>query len=501
MNPLQLPTDYIENHQPTYHLDSSYASSDIIHQPDVYTVADYLLKSAQRTTIIDIGCGNGRKLRAVQASHHIGVDFGENIDWCRAQHTDWGEWIEVDLSDPGCQNIAKLADHSSVLVCADVVEHLVDPIPLVDLLADAYRRGAIVLTSTPDRIRVRGSLHRGPPTNPSHVREWALDEYRRFLTARGLPSVYAGYTLNNNIDRELKTIITIHDPLIDQATTTMSSATNPVAIVAAYNEVDIAEAVVVDLIDQGCDVVFIDNWSTDGTFELLRLLVGRFPSRIILERFPADGPPSYYEWQAILRHKEEIALQYPGRWIMHADADEIRRSPFNSTKLREALETARRYGCNRINSTVIDFRPTNIDQSATDFRQLKYFEYGRRPGHFVQWKTWLQGTQRVDLASCGGHPVRFAGMVDFPYKLLVKHYPIRSQSHGLKKIIEERQSRWSPYERQQLGWHTQYDRFNQNSKFIWDKNQLNLWDDSLFWAEHGLNVITDLIERSSASKQ
>lgn len=225
MTPFHLPIDYIENHSPSYHADASLAASDVIYQPEVYAVADWLMKAKQRSAVIDIGCGNARKLHAVQAGRHIGVDFGDNIDWCRAHYPNWGEWVETDLAQRDCIQIADLVNEKCMVVCADVIEHLVDPSALVELLAETCRRGAIVITSTPDRVRVRGVDHRGPPGNPSHVREWALDEYTSFLASRGLPAVYAGYTINNNIKRERKTIITIHDRIIDRAIETMSPST------------------------------------------------------------------------------------------------------------------------------------------------------------------------------------------------------------------------------------------------------------------------------------
>ena len=45
----------------------------------------------------------------------------------------------------------------------------------------------------------------------------------------------------------------------------MSSDFSVVAIIAAYNEADIIEHVVRDLIDQGIHVYFLDDGSTDRT--------------------------------------------------------------------------------------------------------------------------------------------------------------------------------------------------------------------------------------------
>ncbi len=396
----------------------------------MYYAAEYFLQSTGRTTIIDVGCGSGRKLKSVKAARHIGVDFGSNIQCCREHWGTWGEWIEADLSNEECLSLAHLADEQTVVVCADVIEHLLRPDHLVALLAAFYRRGAIVITSTPDRVRVRGTEHNGPPPNPSHIREWGLEEYVEFLSDNSLPSVYSGYTINNNIDRKLKTIVTVHDFAIDNARIGARAGAHerPVAILSAYNEEDVIEEVIADLLNQGCDVVAIDNWSTDHTWKILSELAARRESRLQVERFPSEGPNAYYEWRQILRRKTIIAHNFPGRWVIHTDADEVRRSPFSDLTLAEALHVAARAGANRVNFNLVNFRPVDERpfRSGTLLTEFSYFEYGTRPGHFKQAKAWLQGDDTVDLASSGGHSASFQEPVDFPYKLLLRHYPIRS---------------------------------------------------------------------------
>lgn len=384
----------------------------------------------------------------------------------------------------------------TVVVCADVIEHLADPRPLLGLLADCRHRGALVITSTPDRVRVRGADHKGPPTNPSHVREWALDEYVALLADHDLPCTYAGYTINNTAHRELKTIVTIHDGSVERARTSPDAAPPPVAILAAYNEADVIQEVAEDLLAQGCDLVLIDNWSDDGTWEAMSALSQRHPARVRTERFPADGPAFHYEWRDILRRKEEIAASFPGRWILHTDADEVRRSPFAGTNLAEGLAIAQRCRANRVGFNLVNLRPVDDRPfvPGTLAHHFGHFEFGSRPGHFVQAKAWLQGTHRVDLASSGGHMADFPGARDFPYKFLLQHYPIRSREHGRRKVLVERRGRWSPYERETLKWHSQYDGFSSDSPFTWSADGLHRFDES-FFREHGLLIMTDILEK------
>jgi hypothetical protein len=314
---------------------------------------------------------------------------------------------------------------------------------------------------------------------------------------RGLPAVYVGYTPDDDSKGEVKTIVTLHDAGIDRGHDNAAQE-RPIAILSTYNEVDVIDEVGEDIIDQGCDLIAIDNWSTDGTWDVLSALASRRRSRVRIERFPAEGPVPHYEWRQILRRKEVIAREFSGRWVIHTDADELRRSPFPDLTLADGLRIAQRSGANRVNFNLINFRPTDERpfRTGTLKSHFSHFEYGTRPGHFKQGKAWLQGVETVDLVTSGGHSASFAGAVDFRYKFLLQHYPIRSAEHGRRKILRERQSRWSPEERA-IGWHIQYDNFSEASSFLWAQEELYEFG-PCFWLEHGLPIMTDIAEQRSA---
>jgi hypothetical protein len=490
MQNLHLPQDYVAREEPKYFDDSQFADGDLIYQPEVYEAADYLSRTTGRSKIIDFGCGCARKLQSVTGAHHIGVDFGPNIEACKARFPEWGEWIEADFSSPQCREMEGLADEQSIVICSDVIEHLVDPTYLSALLKACFDRGAIVLTSTPDRVRLWGSEHKGPPPNPAHIREWALDEYVGFLGEQGLPTFWAGYTYNNNIDRRPVTILTIHDP---GTTGSTSQMVRPLAILSAFNEEDVIGEVVDDWIEQGCDVYVLDNWSTDSTYAIASALCDKHADRVTLERFPAEAT-AIYQWEKILRRKEEIASGWPGRWIIHTDADEIRRAPGPYLTMAAGLAMAEAYGSNRISFNLINHRPLSAEpfSPGTLRSAFQHFEFGTLPGHFVQTKAWMQGKARVDLAESAGHTVQFDGARNFPYKFLLKHYPIRSQEHGQLKILAQRRQRWAPEERAR-GWHVQYDHIDDSTSFVWDARALHA-EGPNFWADYGYSIMTDALQ-------
>ena len=490
MSQFFLPNNYVSCAEPTYFIDTP---SDTTWQPEVHDAVRYLLAATGRSIIVDVGCGNGDKLCGLQG-RRIGIDFGANLQACRERHAGEADWIEANL---GTANIIAAMPScdlaNAVVVCSDVIEHLLDPTRLLEALSEFARRGAIVITSTPDRVRVRGTDHMGPPSNPSHVREWTMTEYAQMLTASGLDPTFFGYTLNNSADRLPNTIVSISDARMHHPAPKVFSA-RPLAIIAAYNELDILPEVLDDWLLQGCDVHVIDNWSDDGSWETVNSLARRSPARITIERFPAGGPLPHYEWRKLLARKEEIAWRHQGRWIIHTDADEMRRAPFPWMTMADAFDFATGASCNRIDFTVINFRPTEIDaDEASPTRRMTRYRFGTRPGHFNQRKAWFQGRERVDLVSSGGHTAGFHGARDFPYKFLLKHYPIRSHEHGRKKVLIERHDRWSPTEKVELGWHVQYDAFNQSSNFLWTAAETDQWNERSFWQDNGLVVMTDLV--------
>jgi 2-polyprenyl-3-methyl-5-hydroxy-6-metoxy-1,4-benzoquinol methylase len=175
-----LTRGYTQRVPPEYFKDTD--DSGITWQPDVYPETLVLASEHNRTAIIDLGCGRAGKLMTLREQNPdldiIGVDFGPNIDWCR-EHLPAGRWLDANLEstttlplDPGL--VAR-----SVVVCSDVLEHLVDPRPVMWLICWLLDHGAAcAVLSTPARDKRGGAKHLGPPFNPSHVREWTQMEFR-----------------------------------------------------------------------------------------------------------------------------------------------------------------------------------------------------------------------------------------------------------------------------------------------------------------------------------
>jgi hypothetical protein len=245
------------------------------------------------------------------------------------------------------------------------------------------------------------------------------------------------------------------------------------ASVSADNEEDIIESTIRHLNSNGVGVYLMDNGSTDRTIDAASAWLGR--GLIGIERFEGRRE-GHFDWEAILRRQEEIAHEYPASWYIHHDADEIREGPWPLLNLKQAIQNVDACGFNCIDFEVFHFRPIdNGYERGVD--PATYFAFYEDAEGFdqLQLRCW-KATPDFDLVSLGGHDVQFSGRRVFPVKFVLRHYPIRSEPHGRRKVFEERLPRFREEERAR-GWHIHYARFvNGQPKLVFDPAELILFD-------------------------
>jgi Glycosyl transferase family 2 len=289
----------------------------------------------------------------------------------------------------------------------------------------------------------------------------------KVLVRAGMPPTFLGEAQSTTEGRSAVLVI---DQLMAPRTARAPSDFRVLAVITAFNEIDLLEATIKYLRRDSVGVHVIDNWSTDGTFELAEQLASA--GEITLERFPAD-PPSTFNHGQLLRRVEDVANHASADWTIHHDMDERRRPPWADLTLRDAFYAVERSGFNAVNHTVVTFRPTDdtwtpgIDPET----HLRHFELEARPDLLLQIRAW-RSTPGVDLATTGGHEARFDGRRVFPYQFLLKHYPLRSQEQAERKVFRERRLRWNKQERAR-GWHRHYDQLRQGDQFIWQAKDLS----------------------------
>jgi hypothetical protein len=242
------------------------------------------------------------------------------------------------------------------------------------------------------------------------------------------------------------------------------------ALIAAHNEEDVVGQVVRDLVEQGIGVYLIDHGSTDGTrAEGEKAAGGRL---VGVERLDVEG----FSLQAILERKAQLARELDSTWFINQDADEFRESPWLDGNLLEAIRRVDAFGYNAIDFEVLNFWPTHDRfRKGDDVRAA--FPLYERGGTFdrLQIRCWKRPDGPLDLLSSGGHEAAFEGRRVFPLRFLLRHYPIRGQAHGERKVFQERRPRFAASERER-GWHVQYDALQPGHRFIRDPASLRPYD-------------------------
>ena len=185
--------------QPEYHTDVH--DDGVIWQPEVHSLAAILAHQYECRYIIDIGCGRARKLAALHPEFEIiGLDFGSNLEYCRAQYP-FGKWIDVDPEQDMGVEIPPEILRNAVIISSGMIERLVDPTKLMQTIHSYLVHAKVALVATPERDLERGPHDMGPPANTAHVREWNLAELETLLSSEGLRPAYCGLTQSNDEDK------------------------------------------------------------------------------------------------------------------------------------------------------------------------------------------------------------------------------------------------------------------------------------------------------------
>jgi FtsZ-binding cell division protein ZapB len=232
----------------------------------------------------------------------------------------------------------------------------------------------------------------------------------------------------------------------------MTSEPAIVAIIAAHNEADIIAACLRHLHANRVDTYLLDDGSTDGTVRIAEAFLGR--GLLAIERLPALTPPRF-SLDRILERKEALATELDADWFINHDADEFRESLWADHDLRSAIGRVDRLGWNAVDFQIFAIPPVGDPATATAVpdQPPQWFAPGADCDR-EQIRAWKR-QPRVDLRSSAGHGVKFDGRRIFPMRFPMRHYPVRSQAHGERKLFVERVPRYDTDERAR-GWHVQY---------------------------------------------
>lgn len=170
---------YSINEKPSHHDDSLYTDHS---QDEVYSFSKKLLLEKNLRTVVDLGCGSGYKLMKYFIDYEtVGIETEPCLSLLKNIYP-YRTW--VNSGEPE-KSFSVYKSDCDIIICADVIEHIVNPDHLIDYVKAFNFKYFIV--STPDRKVLRSFMGygekawSGPPLNSSHVREWSFDEFKGYL--------------------------------------------------------------------------------------------------------------------------------------------------------------------------------------------------------------------------------------------------------------------------------------------------------------------------------
>lgn len=448
-------------------------------QPDVYPFAAFLGQHFGCTHMIAVGERTVENLAQFHPQFEIvGVVKGANPAAYRS-HYEFVRYVEGSFERPCEVSVDEDILKRAIIVCTDMLERLASPAYLLENLKDWLDCASICIVTCADMDLMSDA---GSQEDSAYPRaRWSRKELERVLRSEGFNLEFIGLTASDTLAYEKKTVLAVITNNRDGRWQEIKAPPDfrVVAFMAAYNEEDIIVQSIKDWTEQGVFVHVLENWSTDATYDLAKQLEGRLP--VTVERFPAEGPSQYFNWEATLNRIEELSREIQADWFVRRGADEILKSPWPGVGYRDGLYMVEQAGFNCVDHTVIEFQPVDEGFAACMNHEdyFKYFDFGQHPAHFSQRKTWKNFGQEISMRPSGGHDLPFEGRRVFPFKFLLKHYPVRSQKHGEKKVFQERKARWNPEERAR-GWHAHYDHIGEGYSFLHSSSDEKFFDEDSF---------------------
>lgn len=179
--------NYISNNNPSHHNDIDYKDEG---QKEVYEFCKKIMDDNNLKSVIDVGCGSGYKLmKYLNNFNTIGIETEPCYSYLKKTYPN-SIWLLSGEEEKSFINY-KNDINPDVIICADVIEHIVDPDILLDYLISFNAKYYIISTPCRDILcynpkfanHYNVSLN-GPPLNTCHVREWTMNEFKEYISEK-----------------------------------------------------------------------------------------------------------------------------------------------------------------------------------------------------------------------------------------------------------------------------------------------------------------------------
>jgi len=155
-----------------------------VFQHAVYSEALRWAKAKKINRILDVGSGPPVKLEKLK--YRIGDEVQIwLIDQPSISSFIGSRWPGYKFIPSDLEFVdINFSEKFDLIICADVIEHLVNPLALLRFMYDTLSPNGRIFLSTPERDLLRGQECLSSP-HPMHIREWNFQELQHFLTAAG----------------------------------------------------------------------------------------------------------------------------------------------------------------------------------------------------------------------------------------------------------------------------------------------------------------------------
>jgi len=167
---------------PAEYWNKSRISASGFYQYYVYKKAADLVGQMKRRSFLDVGCGYPRKARELILPIVDDITLVDQPSMKGLIEEKFPEMKFIPLNLSG-ENIS-LESKFDCVVCADVIEHLLDPDPLLKFIHGVVALDGVAIISTPERDVERGLDCLSSPI-AAHVREWNSSEFTNYLGLSG----------------------------------------------------------------------------------------------------------------------------------------------------------------------------------------------------------------------------------------------------------------------------------------------------------------------------
>ena len=200
-----------------------------------------------------------------------------------------------------------------------------------------------------------------------------------------------------------------------------------VGMLSVFNDEDIVEEVIKYYLSQGIELVILDNFSTDNTFQICKKFSKK--EKVKLSRIKMKFETILYK-----RVFYDIALVQSPDWIIRIASDEFLESGENNLTLKDAILKIDEKGYNLIQFDRFDFFMTDKDDESVKSikEKLPYYSF-QNDFVYRAWK-YIPG---IRLNFPGEHlPIfpEFKGYNIYLKKFVMRHYPFRSKEQSEKRM-------------------------------------------------------------------